>query len=305
MFESYLNRMLGSDIDVRKNDMLAGAECESDIRVIEEYIDVSDGVALKLYDFQPKNDTENKPVIIFVAGWVSLISGWTEVLHHLGGRYRTLYIETREKRSARLPEGPDVDFSIHRMRLDLQELIERKIGRRQPFYLSGSSLGATVILDYMAQDVRQPKSAMLISPICDFPFPSWLLFIIRFVPAGFYTMVRPILKAYLKHFRLDKRNEPEQVKKYEGTIDAAEPIRLKANAYAIKDYSLWNQLGSVHAPVVIIGAKSDTLHGIETLEKMAAMIPAARLELMQSNKETHSKKVGIFITDEISRLEHP
>ncbi|MFZ5572448.1 MAG: alpha/beta fold hydrolase [Thermodesulfobacteriota bacterium] len=287
-----------------KTDMLVGGRMESGLPVREEYITVSDGVALKVFDFKNENDNGDGPVVVFVAGWVSLISGWTEVLGHLGAHYRTLYVETREKRSARLPENQAVDFSVPRMRMDIRELIERKIEDGRPFYLAGSSLGATIILDYMAGNVRQPQAALLISPICDFPFPPWLLFIIRFVPAGLYTLVRPILKLYLKHFRLDRKKEPEQVKKYEGTIDAAEPIRLKANAYALKDYSLWNRLHLIQAPVVIIGAKSDTLHGIETLEKMVALLPSARLELMQSNKETHSEKVAVFMTEEIARREH-
>ncbi len=275
---------------------------EADITVQEEYIQVSDGVSLKLIDLGPKHNPDESPVIIFVAGWVSLISGWKEVLNLLGKQYRTIYFESREKRSACLPEKTGLSFSIPRMSQDLAEMIQQKIGDRQHFYLAGSSLGATVILDYMAQFPRRPRSAFLISPICDFPFPVWLLFIIRFVPAGLYTMVRPILKTYLKYFRLDKDKEPEQVKKYEGTIDAAEPIRLKANAYAIKDYSLWDKLPAVNSPVLIIGAKSDTLHGIETLNRMIASMPAARLELMQSNKETHSEKVGLFIANEITRM---
>jgi len=96
------------------------------------------------------------------------------------------------------------------------------------------------------------------------------------------------------------KNEPDQVKKYCGTIDAAEPIRLKANANAIRNYSLWEKLSDIKSPVVIIGAKTDNLHGIDILEKMVKIMPLASLEMMKSNKETHSAKMGEFIDRYIS-----
>jgi len=279
--------------------MLDSSYCDENVSVSKYTIEVSDGVSLKIFDFCPRGDNEEKPIIVFVAGWVSLIGGWRDFLKKLTAEYRTLYVETREKKSALLPPHQRIDFSVERMSKDIEEIIQKIIGRRRAYYMAGSSLGSTVILDYLTRDVRQPDLSLLISPICEFPFPPWLVFIIRFVPARLYTIVRPILKGYLKYFRLDTKNEPEQIKKYEGTIDAAEPIRLKANAYAIKDYSLWEKLSRIAAPVVIIGAETDTLHGTEITERMIAVMPNARLKLMASNRETHSEKAGEFIIDEI------
>jgi pimeloyl-ACP methyl ester carboxylesterase len=156
-------------------------------------------------------------------------------------------------------------------------------------------MGATVILDYLAMEKRQSVNSFLVSPICEFPFPGWILFIIKFFPTLLYTVIRPILKTYLSYFRLDMKNEPDQVKKYCTTIDAAEPARLKANAYAIRNYSLWKKLSDIKSPVVIIGAKTDNLHGIDIMEKMEKIMPLASLEMMESNKETHSAKVGEFM----------
>lgn len=275
--------------------------CDPSVSVSEDLVEISDGVSLRLIDFSPPRDTDTSPIVLFVAGWVSLVSGWEGLIKALTPRYRMLYLETREKRSAILPRGSRHDFSIPRLSQDIDEVVRAKIGAGRELYFSGSSLGSTVILDYLSRaDARAPKKSFVISPICDFPFPPWLLFIINFVPASFYTLVRPLLKGYLKYFRLDRKNEPEQVRKYEGTIDAAEPRRLKANAFAIKDYSLWERLPAIHSSVMIIGAKTDNLHGIETLQKMVDILPDAELELMKSNKETHSIKAGRFIADRIA-----
>ena len=63
---------------------------DADVTVNEDYIVVSDGTALKTIEFVPAGDTPEKPVVIFVAGWISSISGWKDVLKQLTHRYRTL-----------------------------------------------------------------------------------------------------------------------------------------------------------------------------------------------------------------------
>jgi pimeloyl-ACP methyl ester carboxylesterase len=110
------------------------------------------------------------------------------------------------------------------------------------------------------------------------------------------------LKWYLRNIRLDKHRESEQVKKYEGTLDAAEPKRLRANAWALRNYKLWDKLPKIKAPVLIIGATSDILHSMDVLKRMAALMPCATLEIMKSNWETHSEKVGALIIDQLKML---
>ncbi len=272
---------------------------EDNVSVVEKYFEVSDRVQLKVFDFIPPGYTLQTPIIVFVAGWISLLQGWKSVLKVISKNYRTLYIETREKKSALLPSEKSIDFSIDRMSLDIEEILSRTISDQQPFYFLGSSLGSTIILHYLSMNQKKPKESFLISPISEFPFPIWLLFVINFIPAGFYAAIKPVLKWYLKYFHLDRKNEPEQVKKYEGTINAAEPGRLKANAYAIKDYNLWNRLEKINTSVILIGAETDKLHGIDTLKKMVSKMPLARLEMMKSNKETHSEVAGRFVVERI------
>ena len=276
---------------------------DPDVSAEEEFFVTSDGVALRLIDFVPPRDAPDRPMVVFVAGWISLIDGWKRVLQRLTPRYRTLYVETREKASAMLPISPDrMDFSMARMSRDLIEIVEKKVPPEKPLCLAGSSLGATVILDSRTVARRQPALSILIAPICKLIYPFWLPLLLRPVPPSLYTAIKPALKWYMRNVRVDKRKEPEQAKKYEGTLDAAEPRRLKANAFAIKDYSLWDKLPRVSSPVLIVGAKSDTLHGIDIIERMAELLPTAEIEMMSGNKETHSEKMGDLIVDRLNRL---
>ncbi|MBN2284038.1 MAG: alpha/beta fold hydrolase [Deltaproteobacteria bacterium] len=279
---------------------------EPDTTVVEHFVPLSDGAAIRVTEFIPSRHEPGRPVVVFVAGWISLITGWTGVLKKLTPSFRTLYVETREKISARLPESKkicDVDFSVSRITADIHAVLERFVPEEQPFYFVGSSLGSTVVLDYLSQGLRQCRLAVMIAPNPAFPFPSWGIPLIRYAPASLYGAAKPAIKWYLRNVRLDKKKEPEQVKKYEGTMDAAEPRRLQANALALSTYSLWDKLPHITAPVIIVGATADKLHGIREMERMVELMPSARLEMMASNKETHSEKAGIFIVDEITRLE--
>ena len=278
-------------------------ECtDPDVRVEEDYVVVSDGVALRTIDFTPPCDTPERPMVVFIAGWISLIDGWKNVLRKLTPCYRTLYVETREKVSARLPERARVDFSMPRMSLDITEILACKVAPEKKFCFAASSLGATVVLDCISGEARQPEQSILIAPICELTYPFWLPLLLRPVPPSLYTAIKPLLKWYLRNVRLDKHREPEQVKKYEGTLNAADPWRLKANAFAIKDYSLWDKLSDVRSPVLIMGAKSDALHGLNVINRMVDLIPDADIEMMSSNRETHSEKMGKLIVDRITGL---
>ncbi len=273
---------------------------DPDVRVDEDYLTLSDGVELRMIDFAPACDTPGKPMVVFVAGWISLIDGWKDVLRILTPCYRTLYVETREKVSARLPERARVDFSMPRMSLDIREILESKVAADKKFCFAASSLGSTVVLDYLSMGLRQPEQSFLIAPICELPYPFWLPLVLRPFPPVLYNIIKPSLKWYLRNIRLDKHKEPEQVKKYEGTLDAAEPRRLKSNAFAIKDYSVWGQLPNVRSPALIIGAQSDTLHGLDVMNRMVDLMPDADMEMMSSNRETHSETMGKLIVDRLA-----
>lgn len=277
------------------------SECTvSGVEIKEEFIRVSDGVVLKVIDFQPPEN--NGPVLIFVAGWISLISGWREVLMELTPQFRTLYVETREKISAQLPEGSGLDFSVTRMALDLDEIVETLVPSGKKFAFAGSSLGSTIVLDHLSRNVRQPCMALLVGPVPKFRFPAWGMLLIRCCPPALYLLIKPIIKWYLKYIRVDRKKEPAQVEKYHGALDAAEPARLKANALRLAEYSLWEKLPQIQVPVVVIGAKSDSLHGLETLEKIVELTPNAVLAVLDSNKDAHSEKAGRLMVERLNNF---
>ena len=266
----------------------------------EVEVQVSDNVVLTLFDFSPENAVGKAPVIVFVAGWVSLVKGWRDVLSVLVPNYRVIYIETREKKSAVFPEGKYPEFTIKRMAMDINEVLREKVGGTVPFYLVGSSLGSTVILEYLSiAEFRSPEKSILISPIGEVHFPFWAKMIISNFPPSAYAVIKHFIIWYLNTFHVDQKKEPEQAEKYRGTVSSAEPRRLQANAKALYEYSIWNKLPQIDSEVIIVGARTDKIHGLDTLEKMVAQIPKSKLEIMESNKATHSEKAGHLIVEQI------
>ena len=266
----------------------------------EYYVRMSDGVRLRIFEFIPEAADRKKPVIIFVAGWISLISGWKGVLQEITPHFRTIYMETREKRSSLVPQNMNVSFAMDRLRKDIGEVIDELIPEKQNFFLAGSSLGASAILEYCSLNQRIPECAFLIGPNAEFRFPKVLGDIVPAFHPSLYFAVKPVVKWYLKNFRLDKKNALEQVKKYENTLDEADPYKLKANALAIKNYTVWDKLGTIITPCVIFGATSDTLHGTDNLQKLIAIIPRTEYIELASNTETHSNKAGKLIAEYIA-----
>ncbi|PKL16240.1 MAG: hypothetical protein CVV49_17280 [Spirochaetae bacterium HGW-Spirochaetae-5] len=262
---------------------------ESSTTVNEYMVQMSDGVSLKIIDFIPENISRDKPVILFVAGWISLISGWKGVLKILTSEYRVMYLESREKKSSIVPDIKKTVFSMERLKLDIGEIIQKTIPENDGFILAGSSLGASAIIEYCGTEGRMPLSAILIGPNAEFRFPKILGSII---PA-------PVIKWYLRNFRLDKKNSLEQIKKYENTLDCADPYKLKANALAIRNYTLWDRIENINIPSLIIGATTDTLHGTENIKKLIDALPCSIYIELKSNMETHSEKAGHVIIDYI------
>lgn len=269
---------------------------------VKEYmVEVSDGVSLKIIDFIPQNLPAERPVIIFIAGWISLISGWTGVLKIITAEYRVIYLESREKQSSVVPEVKKVSFSIKRLMLDISEVIEKLIPPSGKYVLAGSSLGASAILEYCASGNRQPLSAVLIGPNAELRFPKLLGMIIPAIHPAIYFTFKPVIKWYLRNFRVDKKKSRDQVEKYEKTLDCADPYKLKANALAIKNYSLWGKIENITVPCLIIDARTDTLHETEDIQHMIKVMPYSSYIEFESNMETHSEKAGHAMIEYIQR----
>lgn len=260
-------------------------------RFRERYVAVDRGVELRVLQWSPEAPS-GRPVLVFVPGWVSVVDGWADLLRGLVATREVLYIETREKGSARIAsrELRPADFSIERMAADLVAAAHAlELGDRAATFMA-SSLGATAVLEAMKAERLPAARAFLIGPNTRFRFPIWghpLLYL----PAPAYRGLKYLALWYLRNFRVNAEKEPEQMQRYESTLRTAHAQRFKLSALSVRNYQVWPRLGSIRSPVAVAYAGSDSLHEEGELERLVQALPHIRPVRCPSNRYMHSAEL--------------
>ncbi len=228
--------------------------------------------------------------MVFVPGWVSDPAGWTELLTAMTAEREVVYVETREKASARLPARARVaDFTVARLADDLRTTCAGLALDRDPV-LMGSSLGGTVILEALKHAGLKVRAAFLIGPNARFRIPWWGWPLLR-LPNWTYSVGREFALWYLRRFRVDAEREPEQMERYVRTVRGAEPGRLKLSARALGHYEVWTGLAAIETPVAVAFAPSDTLHAADDVLRIVRALPAGVAVECPSNLHMHRPAV--------------
>jgi hypothetical protein len=261
------------------------------VRFGERRVVVEEGVRLRLYEWIPENNGEADP-ILFVAGWISLVTGWAPLLEKLVQTRPVYYLETREKESAHIsaklmrPER----FSVTRLAEDLVEVSSQLGLESDHTVLFGSSMGSNAILEALKGDRLTAKASFLVGPNAEFHFPWWGRPLVH-LPPWVYSAAKPFVLWYLRNFRVNVREDPEQMARYVRTIRAADPERIMLSARAVIDYEAMPGLDTISSPVAVAYAANDTLHGEEEVQKIVNAIPKGVVVKCPSNTYMHTAQV--------------
>jgi pimeloyl-ACP methyl ester carboxylesterase len=236
-----------------------------------------------------------KAPMVFVPGWVSALSGWAALIKPMARERDVYYIETREKCSALIANNArltDDAFSILQNAHDIIKICDHFGINSSQTLASGSSLGATSLLEAMKGGKLRCGGAFLIGPNSEFSAPqsiSWILSL----PASFYHPIKYFLLWYLRTFRVDAKKEPEQMKRYEETLRNVEPKRLKHTARSViwGRYQVWSELETIQVPVYIAYAATDKLHSLANIQKMAQRLPCGKPHPCPTNLYMHSEQL--------------
>ena len=265
-----------------------------------EFIDVSESVSLRLITFSPAKPS-NKPPIVFVPGWVSQISGWLQVLLEMTREYTVYYIETREKISS-VVKGK-TSYTIEEMGKDVIKVIEQIQLINKEYYLFGSLLGGTIILDLWRFLETKPLSLILVGPNAEFRVPkSWHFIVTIFYPP-LYSLIKPPAKWYLRTFRMNIESDHAQYEKYSEALDSADPWKLKSAILSVAKYKVWELLKDITTPTLIFGASKDKLHEPENLQRIVKTMQNATIFDMETNSGTHSREMVYEMNSYLSKLE--
>lgn len=260
-----------------------GCQCD------ERMVSLEGGVKLRVVRFAPPRQTNN-PTVLFVAGWITQMAAWQTVLREMTNDFEVVYVETREKISSEMP-AVAADYSVRAIGNDLVALVDGGDTLPGRYVMFGSSLGATAIVDCFAAMRRKPEALVLVGPNAVFRVPKiWKMIVTLFYP-GFYALIKPSVKWYLKTFRLDVHSDKAQYDKYCRALDAADPWKLKKAVLAVSTYEIWGKLGGLTRPALLVTASKDVMHEPENLKKIAAGLPNVTVVDLETNKVAHSERV--------------
>ena len=273
--------------------------CASGTKFTEKMVSVSDNVQLRVIEFHPKKATK-QPTALFVPGWISLMKGWKVVLMEMTKDFHIIYAETREKITSQVV-GKAV-FSVEAIANDIVTLVDIYKLKKDKYIIFGSSLGGTSILESYKDLQQIPLCFALLGPNAEYRTPLWGKLLMRIIWPGLYNTLRPFIKWYLRKFRLDIETDRAQYEKYCNALDAADPKKLKPGALALSKYKVWDILGDIDLPVLIIGASKDLLHEPQNLIQMDKMLPNSTLLDMETNTFAHGPKLVYEIRKYIASL---
>lgn len=262
-------------------------------RFSQDQVEVGDGVRLRCYRWDPRSQIGAAPVF-FIAGWISLVTGWKALLQELVRTRQVVYLETREKPSAEIPPRlmKASDFTIQRLADDLVSAAGTLGLDNDRTILFGSSMGSNAILEALKGSRLQAKAAFLVGPNAEFYFPAWGKVAVRVVPAWLIERLKGFVIWYLRKFRVDSNSDPEQMARYVRTVRAADALRLKLSARAVQGYSALPGLESITAPVAVAYAESDILHDERKVRRMVDAMPLGTAVSCPSNTYMHDVDVA-------------
>jgi pimeloyl-ACP methyl ester carboxylesterase len=274
------------------------AEAENPIPVegvqfSQQRVTVEEGIRLQVYQWSPERDPGADP-ILFVAGWISLVSGWRDLLEVLVRSHPVVYLETREKRSAMIEDRlmrPE-NFSIPCLADDLITVAEKLGLDGGNAVLFGSSMGSNAILEALKFDRLRARAAFLVGPNAEFSFPWWGPPAVRILPPAVIQGLKKFVIWYLRRFRVNARDDPAQMARYVRTIGEADAKRLKLSALAVLGYSVMPGLETISTPVAVACAASDSLHSEDEVRRMVDAMPRGTFVSCPSNTYMHAAAVA-------------
>lgn len=274
--------------------------CAPGTTYFERMIDVSSGVSLRIVSFYPKSKHQQLPVVM-VPGLISVMLTFKNILIELTKDSVVHYVETREKSSSNVTDK--TDYHVVSIGMDIIEVVYCLGLKEQKYVLCGTSLGATAMVDCYNEFKSYPFCMVLLDPNAVFDYPKWSLYIIRY-GAPLYRFFKPVVKWYLKHFRVNTKEDYEMYEINCRALDAADPYKLRDVVLAISTYQIWDRLDSVKSPTLIVCASKDTFHRHDDIAKMNSMIKKSTYCDLETHERIYSREFVERIRNYICTISH-
>ena len=271
-------------------EMWSGAPHLSGANAEEFFVEVAPNISIRVLRWVPADSSASSldPAVV-VPGWGSVFEGWRPLLTEWVSRRPIVYIETREKKSARITRKVRrEDFEMRHHGHDVAAVLGKLgIDSAEVDWFS-SSLGATLLIDAYQNDVLAGRSSILLAPNPDFEFPLWARILLKMPLPKF---IHPALVRFAVWI-VERRTEEEgQRIRYRRALLSQDLERLLLSSRANIRYSLPQDLSNASVPCAVMTASSDTLHGMDKVLDIVDRLPNAVLIEVPSNQYAHEADV--------------
>ena len=271
-------------------EMWSGAPHLPGANAEELFVEVAPNISIRVLRWVPADSSASSldPAVV-VPGWGSVFEGWRPLLTEWVSRRPIVYIETREKKSARITRKVRRDdFEMRHHGHDVAAVLGKLgIDSAEVDWFS-SSLGATLLIDAYQNDVLAGRSSILLAPNPDFEFPLWARILLKMPLPKF---IHPALVRFAVWI-VERRTEEEgQRIRYRRALLSQDLERLLLSSRANIRYSLPQDLSNASVPCAVMTASSDTLHGMDKVLDIVDRLPNAVLIEVPSNQYAHEADV--------------
>jgi len=271
-------------------EMWSGAPHLPEANAEELFVEVAPNISIRVLRWVPADSSAASldPAVV-VPGWGSVFEGWRPLLTEWVSRRPIVYIETREKKSARITRKVRrEDFEMRHHGHDVAAVLDEfGIDSSEVDWFS-SSLGATLLIDAYQNDVLAGRSSILLAPNPDFKFPLWARILLKMPLPKF---IHPALVQFAVLVVERRTKEEGQRIRYRRALMSQDLERLLLSSRANIRYSLPQDLSRVSVPCAVMTAKSDTLHGMDKVLDIVDRLPNAVLIEVPSNQYAHEADV--------------
>ncbi|MFC1547930.1 alpha/beta fold hydrolase [Candidatus Neomarinimicrobiota bacterium] len=255
-----------------------------------DMVAVAESVSLRVTTFSPAVPSSN-PTVIFISGWISQVHSWEHALRDMTRDFTVHYVDTREKATSRI--RGKTEYGVEAVARDIVQIVSHFGLKSGKYIIIGSSLGATAGIDALRMLPAYPRCLALVGTNATFRVPLWGRILVTLFPPRLYLIIKPFIKWYLRHFRLDPEHGLIQHQKYSQNLDAADPWKLRKACLALAAYAVWDYLPLVNVPTLVFGASRDTLHDPGNIHKIVAGIEGSIYLDLETNERTHSAEMVV------------
>jgi hypothetical protein len=271
-------------------EMWSGAPHLPGANAEELFVEVAPNISVRVLRWVPADSSAASldPTVV-VPGWGSVFEGWRPLLTEWVSRRPIVYIETREKKSARITRKVRRDdFEMRHHGHDVAAVLGKLgIDSAEVDWFS-SSLGATLLIDAYQNDVLAGRSSILLAPNPDFEFPLWARILLKMPLPKF---IHPALVRFAVWIVERRTKEEGQRIRYRRALLSQDLERLLLSSRANIRYSLPQDLSNASVPCAVMTASSDTLHGMDKVLDIVDRLPNAVLIEVPSNQYAHEADV--------------